>query len=114
MKKNSVFHFLFLFVFAVSACHKTEIPKDTPACIRRKINVMKVESVRNPPAEVWRFDSNGEHVYYISAQCCDIMSELFDEKCNLICHPDGGFAGGGDGQCTGARTNPVLIWKDDR
>ena len=45
------------------------------------------------------------------------FSDLYDDHCNLICHPDGGIAGGGDGSCSdffATCKNEVLIWKDGR
>jgi hypothetical protein len=40
-----------------------------------------------------------------------------DESCSIICSPDGGFSGKGDGNCIDffeKRTNGKLIWRDKR
>ena len=51
------------------------------------------------PREIWYYDLNGDAVYYVSPQCCDIQSILYDEHGNILCHPDGGITGRGDGRC---------------
>ncbi|RZK59368.1 MAG: hypothetical protein EOO91_05460 [Pedobacter sp.] len=82
-----------------------------------KIQKLKNENVANPPASVWQYEYNGQTVYFIPQKCCDIPSALYDSNCNLICSPDGGFTGKGDGKCKDffeKRTKEKLIWKDDR
>ena len=104
-------------IFVLTSCKKLNVPGDTPSCIKSKIRKIKSEEVRNPPAKVIEWSYNGEKYYYIPPYCCDIPSELYDKKCNLICHPDGGISGGGDGKCPdfskGTLTKKV-IWEDDR
>jgi len=42
---------------------------------------------------------------------------VFDNNCNLLGHPDGGFTGKGDGTLpdfTKEAKEEKLIWKDDR
>jgi hypothetical protein len=97
------------------SCDKTET--GTPACISNKIAQMQQDPVRNPPGSVTQYLYNGQTVYYITADCCDQYNELYDSKCNLICAPDGGFTGQGDGRCPDFftnRTNEKLIWQDSR
>lgn len=101
----------------VTSCNKPDVPKGTPKCIISKIKQIESEAVRNPPAEVWQYDYKGQSVFYITSYCCDVPSELYDADCNLICRPDGGFIGSGDGTCTdffSNRSNEKLIWKDGR
>ncbi|MFN8310063.1 MAG: hypothetical protein U0T73_08875 [Chitinophagales bacterium] len=91
--------------------------QSVPDCIQKKIEAMKNEPVRNPPGSVWRYSYKGRTVYYIPAQCCDQYSELYDDQCNLLCHPDGGFTGKGDGTCTDfatAATGKTEVWTDPR
>jgi len=116
MKQITILITFFSF-FLISSCEKLDVPSETPTCIKRKIRQFKSRKVRNPPASVWKYEYNGQSVYYIPPYCCDAQSELYDADCNLICHPDGGYSGGGDEKCTdffGKRTNEQLIWKDDR
>jgi hypothetical protein len=46
-----------------------------------------------------------------------MFGDLYDQECNLVCHPDGGIAGNGDGACGELKSqlqNGKLIWKDQR
>jgi hypothetical protein len=81
--------------------------------------IMKIESdpVGNPPLSIWRYEYNGKAVYFVPAHCCDIFSIVYDANGNILCSPDGGITGKGDGRCTdffSARTNEQLIWNDSR
>lgn len=116
-------------LFLLAACNKpdekaTPLPAvhsdaaaGMPGCLQQKINAILTEPVRNPPARILRFSYNGDTVFYIPSYCCDHFSELYDGECNLICHPDGGLAGNGDGQCPTfwtTATDSVEIWRDPR
>lgn len=109
-----VFNLIILFtVFFCVSCSKLDVPNGTPHCIKSKIRKFSKNDLST--GEVWQYDFNGKVVYYFPPQCCDRMSALYDSKCNLLCHPDGGFSGGGDGNCNDFfknRTNGKLIWKN--
>ena len=90
---------LTLFLTRLTGCDKNEASV-VPACVREVSNQIESETVSNPPRSVWQYLYKGKLVYYIPSICCDIPSRLLDEDCNLICNPDGGFTGSGDGQCT--------------
>lgn len=87
-----------------------------PNCVERKIKKIKKEKVQNPPAKVWEWKVNGETYYYITSDCCDQFNYLYDDKCNEICAPDGGFSGSGDGKCPqfNGPIEKTLVWEDDR
>jgi hypothetical protein len=88
-----------------------------PDCIQEKITEISQQEVWNPPAKVYRYLFQEKNVYFIPQRCCDIPSQLFDENCELICLPDGGYTGKGNGACPdffSARTDEKLIWKDKR
>lgn len=115
-KFNIYLFYLFLLMFGIS-CTKVDVPDDTPRCIKKEIKSILKEPKRNPPAEVWKYKYKGSTVYFIPAYCCDAMSVLYDESCNEICKPDGGFNGSGDGKCPDfftERTEGELIWTDTR
>jgi hypothetical protein len=81
--------------------------------------IQKLESapVANPPASIYRYEYKGQAVYYLPPRGYDIPSILFDEEGSIICRPDGGVMGVGDGRCTDffdERENEKLIWKDKR
>ncbi len=99
--------FFFVLILSIqSACQHTE---DNPvtSCIDDIIDTIKSEPVRNPPAIVSKWVYEGETYYFIPADCCDNYSELYDSNCNLICAPDGGITGAGDGTC------PDFIYHDN-
>ncbi|SIT89152.1 DUF6970 domain-containing protein [Pontibacter indicus] len=81
------------------------------------IRELEQEDVSNPPAKVYRYTYKGQEVYYLTSRCCDIPSKVYDTDGNLLCEPDGGITGQGDGRCADffdARTNETLIWEDKR
>lgn len=105
-----------VFILQAQTCKKDEL-KDVPSCILEKIEQLKKDDPANPPASVWQYEYKGQTVYYIPPRCCDIPSQLLDSNCNLVCSPDGGLTGKGDGKCTDffeKRTRAKLIWKDKR
>ena len=64
--------------------------------------------------EIWKYRFDGETVYYIPPRPYDIPSMLFNSEGNVICSPDGGLTGGGDGKCPtffDKRRGGTLIWK---
>ena len=91
-----------------------ELPTNAPECLSDVISEIESEPVRNPPASLWRYEYDGQIVYYIPQYCCDFPSTLLDSDCEFICSPDGGFSGQGDGKCTGTLANGTQIWQDIR
>ena len=84
--------------------------------LRIKIAELKSYPVANPPKSISRTTHEGKTAFYITAACCDIPSELYDEEGKLICYPSGGFADG-DGRCKSfilGSTPTVSVWQDDR
>ena len=111
------FIFLPLFLcYLLTACEKLDLSVAVPDCIENKIQNIQNQPVENPPKEVWLWEYNGVSYYYFTAACCDQFSELYDADCNLVCAPDGGFTGMGDGNCVPGILNATktLIWKDPR
>ncbi len=81
------------------------------------IQQLRQEKAANPPAKIYRYTYREQVVYYLSGRCCDIPSKLYDIEGNVICEPDGGITGKGDGRCTDffeERTDEILIWEDKR
>ncbi|NJD59788.1 MAG: hypothetical protein C3F13_16795 [Anaerolineales bacterium] len=75
------------------------------------------DPVANPPLSIWLYDYNGQPVYFVPAHCCDIFSVVYDNNGSVLCAPDGGITGTGDGKCPdfySVRTNEQLIWQDSR
>lgn len=90
---------------------------DQPQWLTQLIRKLESEPVANPPAAIYRYEYGGQVVYFLPQRCCDIASQLFDEGGNVICCPDGGITGKGDGRCPefkDKRQNEVLVWQDKR
>jgi hypothetical protein len=105
-----------LLVILLSACTQAT-PSGNPDWVDELIEQFESDPVGNPPQSIWRYDYNGQVVYYVPPQCCDQFSTLYDAGGNVICAPDGGLDGKGDGKCTdflSERNNELLIWKDLR
>lgn len=78
---------------------------------------LEAAPVAVPPVAIYSYEYQGRVVYYLSPQCCDIQSKLYNANGIVLCHPDGGVDGGGDGRCDdflAERTDETLIWKDTR
>jgi hypothetical protein len=81
--------------------------------------IAKIESepVSNPPTAISSYTYRGGTVYFRPSRCCDIRSELYDADRRLICQPDGGLTGKGDGRCpdfAATRTDERVVWLDPR
>lgn len=95
----------------------TDAACSVPKCIQKLVKQYKSKPKQEPATAIYEYEYNGAKVYYVTAPCCDQMGTLYDAKCNILCHPDGGITGTGDGKCSdfnSTKTNEVLIWKDDR
>jgi hypothetical protein len=75
------------------------------------------EPVTNPPRSVVRYAYKGDTVFFVPAPCCDFTSELYSSAGELLCAPDGGITGRGDGKCTDfmtTRKDALSVWQDSR
>jgi hypothetical protein len=96
-----------------SAAIAAEPGRPLPAWLQAKIGVLDKLPPASPPRFFARTRYQGRTAYYLSPTCCDIPSELYDEAGVLLCHPDGGFAGG-DGRCasfTLIGNAPAVVWR---
>lgn len=92
-------------------------PERVPTWVRSLIQQLEKEPVANPPAFIARYEYKREIVYYLPPRCCNIWSTLYRADGTVLCHPDGGFGGRGDGQCPGflaERVNEQIVWRDPR
>ncbi|WP_222840640.1 DUF6970 domain-containing protein [Hymenobacter puniceus] len=88
-----------------------------PGWLKARIEAHLAENKQNPPIQVFRYRYKGAVVYYETSPCCDQYTNLYDQKGKLICHPDGGLTGRGDGNCTDFNKNKTeekLVWQDPR
>jgi len=92
-------------------------PTPVPAPVANLIHELQTQPPANPPAYVASYQYRGQIVYYVPPRCCDIFSDLYDGSGTLICHPDGGLAGHGDGRCPdflSQRRNETILWRTNQ
>ncbi len=88
-----------------------------PKWVDELIAQWQSEPVSNPPRAIYRTEYKSKTVYYVRAACCDQYSQLYDEQGEVLCAPDGGITGKGDGKCIdfgSERKELQLIWQDSR
>lgn len=86
-----------------------------PLCIQTLIEDGKKENPPTSPVQVDEYLLYGKKVYLLTAQCCDLFNDLYDQNCTKICAPTGGFTGRGDGKCPEFSKEAKLIktiWKE--
>ncbi len=113
MKIFILFAYIFLFL---TGCEKEDCEIDIPVCIENKIEEIKMDEIRNPPAQLWKWEVDEQTYYYITSDCCDQWNYLYDDRCNVVCAPDGGITGMGDGNCPdfNEQIEKTLVWEDNR
>ncbi|RAK64718.1 hypothetical protein DLM85_17635 [Hymenobacter edaphi] len=82
-----------------------------------KIQAHLNAKAENPRIRILSYQYRGQTVYYETSPCCDQYTTLYDAKGNVLCAPDGGITGRGDGKCADFeknRTAEQLIWQDPR
>ncbi len=96
------------------------VPTNTnndPTWLKDLIKQEESKSTANPPASISRCTYKNQTVYYLPARCCDIPSVVYNDKGDILCSPDGGLTGRGDGKCTdflNTRKDCIAVWKDTR
>jgi hypothetical protein len=102
----------------VSCTHQNPTaPQGHPEWLTTLIRGFEGQPVANPPLSVTRYDYKGQVVYFVPQRCCDVFSDVYRADGTVLCHPDGGQTGRGDGGCVDfftERKNPQLIWQDPR
>lgn len=96
-----------------SAMALKEIFADMPTCMKKKIDSFKLKEPHERPQRVLEYMYKGKKVYYVVMPCCDFFNEVYDDKCNYLGAPDGGFTGKGDGKIPDfaeAAKNKKLVW----
>jgi len=87
-----------------------------PPFVAKPIAHYRSEPPKTSPGSIWRYVYKGEPAYYVPPLwCCDKPSILYDAKGHLLCQPDGGEAGFGDGKCPDLlkeRSHGELLWSD--
>lgn len=88
-----------------------------PAWMEALITKLSAEPESNPAQRIIQYRYQGKVVFYQPPVCCDRPSTLYAEDGAVLCSPDGGLTGRGDGRCPdfrASRTGETLIWMDPR
>lgn len=91
----------------------TQADVPLPTCIKSKIDSFKLKEQHERPQRVVEYMYKGKKVYYVVMPCCDFFNEVYDDKCNFLGAPDGGFTGKGDGKIPDffeQAKNEKLVW----
>ncbi|MEK7652954.1 MAG: hypothetical protein AAB358_00500 [Patescibacteria group bacterium] len=118
MKKLLIFAVASLAIF-LAGCTTQLLTKNQsePTWIKTLIDTKKNSPLENPPSTIRKCTYQNKIVYYVSSPCCDQYNYLYDDNNKVICAPDGGFTGNGNGKCSDFsldKNNCELIWQDSR
>ncbi|WP_425600342.1 DUF6970 domain-containing protein [Luteimonas deserti] len=107
-----------IIILALAISWTARASENLPHFVQDLVERYKQMPPRSSPGAVWRYQYEGRVVYFVPRlPCCDIPSALYTASGELLCHPDGGFTGLGDGTCLdffGKRTSERLVWRDAR
>jgi hypothetical protein len=113
--KIQVLIFIIVVIILIGCSQTTQT--GNPDWVDQLIQKIESDPVGTPPLSIWRYEYNGQVVYFIPAHCCDIPSSVYNVDGNFLCASDGGITGEGDGRCKGFftdRAKEMLIWQDPR
>lgn len=115
-KLTKIIVFIGIVVFTMNCKSSDTEDENLPACIENKIEEILSNEVANPPTQVWKWEVDEETYYYITSDCCDQYNILYSDTCEIICAPDGGLTGQGDGKCPEFKEEIIktLAWIDNR
>lgn len=91
-------------------------PSDVPICVKEIIERERSYPNVTSPIYVSRYKYDSKTVYYLFSVCCDHLNNVVDEQCVVICAPNGGRSGAGDGKCPDFfidATERQIIWCED-
>lgn len=83
-----------------SACGGSKAAsKEPPKWVTEMIDSFENKVKHSVGASISKYAFDGDIVYYVLMPCCDQFNELYSESGDLLCYPDGGITGKGDGKC---------------
>jgi len=101
-----------------ATCSKEKaVEENSKSCFETLKEQLQNAPPQTPPGAIWEYSYNDSIVYLVPAPCCDQFNPIYNLECKVICHPDGGITGKGDGQCNDFHrkaTGKKLLWADKR
>lgn len=92
--------------------------EELPEFLEQLTEQFEAASASDSPGSIWRYSYEGRTVYYVPPlSCCDHLSTLYDADGAILCAPDGGLTGDGDGSCSDffeLRSAGHRVWRDAR
>lgn len=73
--------------------------EDLPDWLRSSLARVQQGAHPAAPLYVAVYVFREDTTYYVPPTCCDVRSVLFDSSGHVVCRPDGGIMGRGDGRC---------------
>jgi hypothetical protein len=113
-KSLSTFSLFLVLIITISCNKRGEVEKkiEENLCV---LNLIEEKTRDNNCLDiVYKYKYKAEIVYYFSFNCPDFYHDLYNENCQLICHPSGGISGNGDGNCIDffdEATDEEIIWQ---
>lgn len=106
--------YLALFALLLFLSCREEYEPEIPPCIQTIIQQKGQSSTSERFIAIYRYKYQKRYVYFGLSDCCDFYNLLFDQTCQVICAPNGGFTGGGDGKCPNffnEATEKTELWR---
>ena len=88
-----------------------------PSWLIKRIKTFESGPANHAPYGIWQITHNGRPAYYFRSPCCDQYNPLIDDTGVVMCNPDGGKSGKGDGRCSNPadpNTKVRLVWVHPR
>jgi hypothetical protein len=106
-------HVIVTMTYFLFSCDDSNKHSTLPECVEKQLFTQ--DMTRKPPIEVWKWEVDGNTYYYFVSDCCDQYNYLFTSNCEMVCAPDGGFSGKGDGKCPEfeGQIEKTLMWKNE-
>ncbi|MDO8564137.1 MAG: hypothetical protein Q7R87_03960 [Nanoarchaeota archaeon] len=73
--------------------------------------LIKYNNIKDNAQMIKKCTYDGKTVYYKITNCCDNYNSIYNVWGKLICSPDGGITGKGDGRCMGEISDCTTIWE---
>lgn len=115
--KKSLFLIILLSLILFGCTTKNISGNEEPKWIKNLINENERKDIGLAYENIKKCIYQNQIAYYITSPCCDNYNYLYDKNNQVICAPDGGITGHGDGKCPNFsldKNSCKLIWQYTR